>query len=134
MSAGAQLEIAVKKHVQDITKSAVSRATRGLNIMRNTALEVLAQETHGRVYRYGIASTPGATPNPQTGNLRKNWQTLPTAVGSNGGGVTIKMRIRSDMFYAIFLDKGTSKMAARPFRDKIAQKSKPKIAQLFSNL
>lgn len=135
MSAGAKLEIAVKKHVQEITKSAVSRATRGLNIMRNCALEVLSQETHGRVYSNGrVASTPGATPNPQFGNLRKNWQLLPVAISANGGGVQIRMRIRSDMKYAVFLDKGTRKMAPRPFRQRIQEKAKPKIAQLFSNL
>lgn len=126
-----QLEIAVKEHVAEIKREAISRARRGSNILRNSALQVLSQETHGRVYRYGVASVAGATPNPQTGSLRRNWQELPVAIS---GDLRIKIAIRSDVFYQKFLEYGTSKMAPRPHMKKIRDKAKPQIAALFANL
>ena len=134
MSAGAQLEIAVKKTVEEINRAAVSRARRGTNILRNSALTVLSQETFGRVYRYGVASVPGATPNPQTGNLRRNWRELPVGITGGGGGVRIRIAIHSDIFYQQFLERGTRKMAPRPHMDKIRDKAYPEIANLFSNI
>ena len=130
----AQLEIEVRKTVQEINVAAISRATRGLNIMRNTALEVLGHDGSGRVYRNGhVASAPGETPAPATGSMRSNWNQQ-KLIGGNGGGVRIILRMRSQMFYAHFLDEGTRKMAPRPFTKPIEQKARPQVAALFTNL
>ena len=40
--------------------------------------------------------------------------------------------LQSDMFYAEYLENGTKKMAARPFVDRIAQKSLPEITAIYS--
>ncbi|MBQ3434373.1 MAG: hypothetical protein IJG24_04920 [Selenomonadaceae bacterium] len=134
-AAGAQaLEIEVKKSVQEINAAAISRGDRALNVMRNCALEVLGHDGSGRVYRNGhVASSPGSPPAPDTGSLRRNWSQQ-KLIGGNGGGVRIILRLRSQMFYAHFLDQGTRKMAPRPFTKPIEQKARPQVAALFSNI
>ena len=130
----AQLEIDVKKSVQEINAAAISRGDRALNVMRNCALEVLGHDGSGRVYRNGhVASSPGSPPAPDTGSLRRNWSQQ-KLIGGNGGGVRIILRLRSQMFYAHFLDQGTRKMAPRPFTKPIEQKALPQVAALFSNI
>ena len=130
----AQLEIEVEKTVEEINAAAISRGDRALNVMRNCALEVLGHDGSGRVYRNGhVASSPGSPPAPDTGSLRRNWSQQ-KLIGGNGGGVRIILRMRSQMFYAHFLDQGTRKMAPRPFTKPIEQKATPQVAALFSNL
>lgn len=130
----AQLEIEVKKSVQEINAAAISRGDRALNVMRNCALTVLGHDGSGRVYRNGhVASSPGSPPAPDTGSLRRNWSQQ-KLIGGNGGGVRIILRMRSQMFYAHFLDQGTRKMAPRPFTKPIEQKALPQVAALFSNI
>ena len=134
MSAGADLEIAVRQIVQEINAAARSRATRGTNILRNAALEVLGHDGSGRVYKNGrVASAPGQPPAPQSGSLRDNWQEQ-QLVSGNGGGIRIIMKIRSDMYYAKFLDPGTRYIAQRPYIEPIKQKAKPAIASLFASI
>ena len=131
MSAAADLEVAVKEIVQGINAAAISRADRGLNIMRNAALIVLGQDGSGRTYRNGhVASAPGQPPAPDKGNLRRNWQQRKYITGK----VRITLQMKSRMFYAGFLEYGTKKMSARPFHDRIKQKALPEIQALYSNL
>jgi hypothetical protein len=42
--------------------------------------------------------------------------------------------MESGMNYAGYLEKGTRKMAARPFVDKIGEKAKPKILQIYKSI
>lgn len=134
-AAGArQIEIEVNATVKEILAAAASRATRGTNIMRNAAIEILGQDGGGRVYRGHVASAPGQPPAPDTGSLRDNWQEYAPIVSVGSGGVRIKLKIRSQMHYAVYLDKGTRKMAPRPFRERIADKSLPQVAALFSSI
>ena len=134
MSASARLESAVKATVKEINAAAISRAKSGTNIMRNSAITVLGKDGSGRVYRGRAASAPGQPPAPDTGTLRDNWQELPVGISGNGGGVRIVLKIRSDVFYQQFLERGTRKMAARPHMEKILNKSLPKIAELFASI
>lgn len=130
----AQLKIEVEKTVEEINAAAISRSDRALNVMRNSALEVLGHDGSGRVYKNGhVASSPGSPPAPDTGSLRRNWSQQ-KLIGGNGGGVRIHLRLRSQMFYAPFLDLGTRRMAPRPFTKPIEQKARPQVAALFSNL
>lgn len=134
-AAGArQLEIEVKATVEEILAAAASRAIRGTNIMRNAAIEVLGQDGSGRVYRGHVASAPGQPPAPDTGSLRNNWQEYAPIVSVGLGGVRIQLKIRSQMFYAVWLDGGTRKMKPRPFRERIADKSLPQVDALFSSI
>ena len=131
MSAAADLEVAVKEIVQGINAAAISRADRGLNIMRNAALIVLGQDGSGRTYRNGhVASAPGQPPAPDKGNLRRNWQQRKYITGK----VRIVLQMKSRMFYAGFLEHSTRRMAARPYHDRIKQKALPEIQALYSNL
>lgn len=135
MSAG-QLEIEVRGLVREINQAVKSRATRGLNIMRNAALDVLGKNGSGRVYKRHVASAPGQPPAPDTGNLRRNWRLMPIAITSSGkgDGIRIYLRMRSDVPYAMFLEKGTRKMAARPFKERIRTKARPQIVALMGGV
>lgn len=122
--------VEVKKMVGQIKRRAITLADEGLVIMRNSALEVLSRETFGRRYRYGVASTPGATPNPQSGDLRRNW----SPQKSVGGNLRITLKITNRMFYAVYLENSTRKMAARPFKEPIKKVARPQILKLYSDL
>lgn len=129
------IEIIVKDMVAEINQAALSRATRGLNIMRNTTLEVLGHDGSGRRYGRHVASSPGSPPAPDTGNLRRNWQGQVVAGASGvGNGVRIVMRLKSKVPYQIFLEKGTRKMAPRPHVKRIEDKARPQVAALFANI
>ncbi len=136
MSAAAQLEFEVRGLVMEINQNARSRAARGLNYLRNAALQVLGQNGSGRRYGRHVASSPGQPPAPDTGNLRRNWRFMPVAVTPNGkgNGIRISLKMRSDVPYAMYLEKGTRKMAARPFKDRIRNKARPRIAALFAGI
>lgn len=70
----ADLEVAVNDEVKLLNRQAQSRARRAVNIMRNSAFDVLGQDGHGRRYGKHTASAPGEAPAPDTGNLRRNWR------------------------------------------------------------
>ena len=129
----ADLEIAVREIVQEINAAALSRADRGLNLLRNAALDVLGHDGSGRRYGKHVASAPGQPPAPQFSSLRNNWHQQKLAQG-HGGGVRIIMRIKSNVAYSKFLEHGTSRMLPRPYHDRIKNKAKPQIASLFSSL
>lgn len=68
-------------------------------------------------------SPPGSPPGVRTGNLRRNWSML---WGQRVIGIT------SVMEYSGYLEHGTSKMAARPFKQRIIDASMPKINAIFN--
>jgi len=138
-AAARYLRVEVNSLMLEMNQNARSRARRGVNLLRNAALEVLGQNGSGRVYHRGgrvqIASAPGQPPAPDKGNLRKNWRMATLAyLNGKGLGIDIHMRITSDMFYADFLEHGTRKMAARPYRERIKTKARPQIAALFASI
>ena len=134
-AAAKYLRIEVNSLVLELNANARSRARRGVNLLRNAALEVLGQNGSGRVYGKHVASAPGQPPAPDTGNLRRNWRQAVLAYPNGKGlGINIHMRITSDMFYADFLEHGTRKMAARPHRERIKSKARPQIVALFSSI
>ena len=135
MSAASDFEEAVSEILFEINQAAASRADEGLRIIRNVTEDVLGQDGTGRVYGKHIASAPGDPPAPDTGSLRNNWRdqklALPNGIGK---GIRIFMRRSSKMFYAHYLDDGTSKMAARPFVKPIEEKATPQVTKLFANI
>lgn len=116
-----------------------SRARRGANLLRNAAMEVLAGQRAGRRYklphkrRMYQASAPGEPPAVRTGNLRRNWRQEVLAE-NNSAGTKVTCRITSDMPYAKLLENGTDRMAARPYAEKIKNKSTPEIKALFTGI
>ena len=102
----------VAAQVGMINRQVLSRARRGTNILRNSAMTVLGQDGTGRRYRNGhVASAPGQPPAPDLGNLRRNWREQSFAQANGlGRGVDIRLRITSDVPYAKYLEFGTRKL------------------------
>lgn len=135
--AGRAVQAKVSEMVVDVSRQVVSRATRAVNALRNAELEVLRGQRSGKRYiKYPYRSTytasaPGEPPARRTGNLRLHWNgTVETS--TNGNGVEVKAVLESQEGYAAYLDEGTSKMAARPFKEKIIEKAKPSIEKIYS--
>ena len=130
------LKVEMNEAVQSMNKQARSRARRATNALRNSALDVLSGSGHGRTYHLPsskatyVASAPEETPAVRTGDLRKKWRQYSLAKGK-ADGVEITARIKSDMPYSDYLDEGTSKMAARPYKQKVIDGAKPKIIQIY---
>ena len=130
------LKVEMDEVMQSMNKQARSRARRATNALRNSALDVLGGTGHGRTYRLPsskgtyVASAPGETPAVRLGDLRRKWRQYSLAKGT-ADGVQITARIKSDMPYSDYLDEGTSKMAARPYKQKIIDDAKPKIIRIY---
>ena len=93
----------------------------------------------GRVYRKPYtkkatytASAPGEPPARRTGNLRLHWNGDVKGGTTSGGGASLTAALESGEPYAILLEHGTSKMAARPFVERIKEKAAPEIKKIFS--
>ena len=135
MSAGGALKVAVSELIFQINKRALSASERGLNIMRNVAVEVLSHDGTGRRYGRHVASAPGQPPAPDSGNLRRNWSRKKWAEPNGiGHGIRITLELRSRMAYARYLDPGTRRIAQRPYKEPIRRRARPKIAALFAEI
>jgi HK97 gp10 family phage protein len=77
-----------------------------------------------------VASTPGESPNRDTGNLQARLKTEQPK--------PLTVEVRSEAEYAAALEFGTSKMAARPYmrpaRDKMLTKVRKDFASAFDNI
>ena len=139
-SAGSAIRATVKDQVTNINRKVVSRGVRAVNAIRNAELEVLKGQRSGRVYRKPhskatyTASAPGEPPARRTGNLRMHWNGQVKSENSSGGGVAIIAELESQEPYAGILENGSSKMAARPFTEKIKEKAMPEIQRIYGEL
>lgn len=134
---GRAVRAKIKDMAADVNRQVISRATRAVNVMRNAELEVLRGQRSGKRYRkypfrsYYTASAPGEPPARRSGNLRLHWNgTVETS--PHGKGMEVKAVLESQEKYAVYLEEGTKKMAARPFHDRIAEKAKPEIEKIYS--
>lgn len=137
-SAGSAIRATVKEQVTNINRKVISRGVRAVNAVRNAELEVLKGQRSGRVYRKPYtkratytASAPGEPPARRTGNLRMHWNGQVKSENSSGGGVAIIAELESQEPYAGILENGSSKMAARPFTEKIKEKAMPEIQRIY---
>lgn len=137
-SAGSAIRATVKSQVANINRKVISRGVRAVNVIRNAELEVLKGQRTGRVYRKPFrkatytASAPGEPPARRTGNLRMHWNGQVKSEGSSRGGVAIVAELESQEPYAAHLENGTSRMAPRPFVEKIKQEATPEIQKIYS--
>ena len=135
-TAGRMVQAKVSEMVKDVDRQVVSRATRAVNELRNAELDVLKGQRSGRVYRrYPFktkytASAPGEPPARRTGSLRLHW-TGTVETRPKGSGMEVTAVLESGEKYAPLLEHGTRKMAARPFHDRIVERAKPKILQIY---
>lgn len=137
-SAGSAIRATVKDQVTNINRKVVSRGVRAVNAIRNAELEVLKGQRSGKVYRKPhskatyTASAPGEPPARRTGNLRMHWNGQVKSENASDGGVAIIAELESQEPYAGYLENGTSKMAARPFVEKIKEEAMPEIQRIYS--
>ena len=135
-TAGRMVQAKMSEMTKDINRQVASRATRAVNELRNAELDVLKGQRSGRVYRrYPFktkytASAPGEPPARRTGSLRLHW-TGTVETRPKGSGMEVTAVLESGEKYAPLLEHGTRKMAARPFHDRIVERAKPKILQIY---
>lgn len=144
---------AVEEVVDNIKQQMEARSFLAANELRNASQLVLRGERSGRRYkipgtyrrqrdkstgkmkngRYYTASAPGEPPAMRTGIFRLSWQ--PTARVVYGSYIS---RIESDARtdngrYNLgeILEEGTSRMAPRPYQDRILEMAEPKIIRIY---
>lgn len=152
---GPSLDEITKNVTYQIQHQMASRSYRAANELRNSALMVLRGQRSGRRYkvpgtyrrqrdkvdgkmkngRYYTASAPGEPPAVRTGTFRNSWQA--TARGPIFGSYI--SRIESDATtdngkhnLGEILENGTSRMAPRPYKDRILEHAEPKIVKIYS--
>ena len=122
--------------IKDVGRQAASRAARAVLAFRNAELDVLKGQRSGRVYRKYpykstyTASAPGEPPARRTGALRLSWSGK-VETSSGAKGTTVTAVLESVEKYAPLLENGTSRMAKRPYADRILERAKPKILQIY---
>lgn len=118
-------------------RQVLSRGTRAVNQLRNAELEVLRGQRSGRVYKKPhsnttyTASAPGEPPARRTGNLRLHWNGQVKGGVSSGTSASMTLSLESQEYYSGYLEDGTSRMAPRPFKDRITEKAMPQINAIF---
>lgn len=110
----------VKNTVRRTEGQVGARLVMGANELRNAALTVLANPS---------PSPPGSPPGVRSGHLRMKWRIR--SYGSGGNGV---MAIQSGVNYGGYLEHGTSKMAARPYVEKVKETALPEILEILSEI
>lgn len=139
------IEAKTQEVVDCIKKQMISRGVRATNELINAKNLTLRGKRSGRRYlvpgtrRHYIASKAGEVPAVRTGQYREAWDEKSFA--DNGGSgmtvhATIESRVRTDggkYLLGDLLENGSpkGKIAARPHKDKIIEKAKPKIRKIY---
>lgn len=131
---GDSLEKLAERTVKEIQDELESRAYRGANELRNSALLVLRGQRSGRSYRVPgtkrryTASAPGEPPAVRTGTFRNSWQPRSYAFGDSYFSI-----IDSEVLYADWLENGTpgGQMAPRPHHERILKDAEPRIQKIY---
>lgn len=148
---------AVEEVVGSIKQQMEARSYLAANELRNASQLVLRGERSGRQYnvpgtgrvryhrrgakagtatisyRKYTASAPGEPPAMRTGTFRLSWQ--PTAQVVYGSYISrIESSARTDngrYNLGDILEEGTSRMAPRPYQDRILEMAEPKIIRIY---
>lgn len=151
------VDVAIEDAVENVRRQVKRRTYTAANELRNSALIILRGQRSGRRYkvpgtyrrqrdktdgkmkngRYYTASAPGEPPAVRTGTFRNSWQVSQTAVRELYGSyfARIESDARTDngkYLLGEILEDGTSKMAPRPYQDKVLEHAEPKIVRIYS--
>ena len=110
------IRISARREVFRVNTAVKMRMPRAANQLRNAELSVLANAS---------PSAPGNPPGVRTGYLRRNWTMFHSATAFG---------IESAMEYSRYLEEGTTKMAARPYVDKVQEQALPGIRRIFGEI
>ena len=118
-----------------------ARAYRAANELKNQSADVLGRQGGGRRYRvpttgaYYTASAPGQPPASRTGTFKQRW----TPSATIGGDVfiskienNVQVGTRRKYLLGELLENGTSRMAPRPYKDKILEQAEPEIVRIYN--
>jgi HK97 gp10 family phage protein len=95
----------------------------GGDLLKATAQQSI---TEGAVSGKGhVASAPGEAPNNDTGDLANNIENVQTG--------PLSVEVSSNSRHALPLERGTSKMEARPSMGPAAHKTRPEIVRIVTS-
>ncbi len=118
-----------------VMEAAARALRRTLLALEGFIRATLTGPRHGRVYRRGrrvhVASAPGEPPAVDTGNLVNSVAARPNIVVRALQAIGI---VSVGAEYALFLEKGTKKMAKRPYAQKTLDDYKDDLFDLFQRL
>ena len=127
--------------LKGIQKEVSQRAYRASNELRNAELYVLRGQRSGKKYRVPgtrrkyTASAPGESPAVRTGVFRLSWGTH-VHVEKNGTHFRAVSAIESKeraggRLLGEMLENGTSRIAPRPYKQKVIDRALPKIKAIY---
>lgn len=152
------IAMVVDNIVKEIGQEAESRAYRIANELANQTTRVLAGQRHGRryivpgtgrviynkrnhtakiTYRHYTASAPGEPPAVRTGMFRLSWKRRTYIDGRSGndrvihGVVESDLRVKNGRLLGDLLEKGTGRMAPRPYKQRVIDAAKPKVRKIM---
>lgn len=132
---GAEVKLTfhTKEVVKAIEDAAVRRITEATDEVRNVTLETLSGNRTGRTYRIPgtkrtyTASSPGEPPAVATSRLR---QDVKASVGAEGKKIVGK--VGTTLKYGKVLEKGSYKMAPRPWLKPSFEKALDRVKRILS--
>ena len=130
----------IDRIVDDVKQQMERRSYLAANELRNASQLVLRGQRSGRQYRVPgtkrryTASAPGEPPAVRTCTFRRSWQ--PSAHVVYGSYISrIENETRTDNGrhnLGTILEEGTSRMAPRPYKDRILETAEPEIFKIYS--
>lgn len=132
-----QSKVTIKLNSHNIIPKLESVATQRMYAaaqeVRNEVLETLSGRRTGRTYKVPgtnvtyTASAPGEPPAVATGQLRNSVTAVVQAEGKSVKGI-----VGTELMKGLYLEKGTSKMAPRPWLEPSFEKSLDRIKEILS--
>ena len=152
-----EIEQRIQKSMAQLHESVVRQAKSlgwvGVQYLRNAELKVLSGQRSGRrynvpgtgrvkydkrthtaaiTYRKYTASAPGEPPAVRTGVFRTSWQ---MRVEDQEDGVVLRLETaESQKGYPEYLENGTSRMAPRPYVQRIQDLAEPQVRRLYGSI